>query len=1254
MNITVGDLELYSNRTVFVRNNASESLVDFLHSILNDLACPTDYNDYPVDIYFGSVDFELSNGLNSLEVSANGNSIINAGDTAEFGGFSFTQSDVTRIDDFENLLVPETTLYIDISVKGVAIDEADEQETTSANMSVNVKRYEIDKNPSTPFYSESNPLMIPSTNYAFNPSFTAIDLKRYTGLNSTTLVKSILNEADIPTLNINYEYVKNEFNGAGLYAPNNAQVIYEFNYPDDEDSEILVTLKSSYSVWVEAQDPVYDINIANAKDVNKIEANYQGSIPRGSHYEATFYFKKVFGAKPTFKITMRGVDITSTASDFVYGTTIESVTVNVDDVDGDIVITSELVPDVFVRWYDHNQPETTYRDFEIKEGYTIEENFNEELDNATVVIRTTKTNFEPMDFIEFCEFNRPYRLMMISNIVENKVNIVNYGEDLYDYQLMLCSLTKALERITLPSFSYTKPFEENRKKISDVIGIILNDYSPKIIVNGTKQSLYNFYSTFSFIYNTECPDMVFENMTLREALDQVLSVVNCICTVRWERVYNKFTIEAMWLNDQYGELTDNQLSHFQYPQENQSIEDYASETENNIHNIVPKLGTDNYTKVTEYLTFRNEEGVQVTTENMYLQTNYPIYDIDEFEIIQFRSNSDDDPDTPGDESENECYNMGFYIGYKEIMDAYNNWDPLHPFDIFPLGICEQQEYQLFPYVNRRYIVRYSRGNNKIIGWGDKYPVNPFGDTQPIWYYITLLARDVIPRSTANPNFFDTFGANVFKLSYYTLTENVRIKSGKLLPEPHQSTIVNNQSEGFVDMALQGTNFQDKVNRLGNRCKIWQGRFNKEDEIYIPHYGTSYNNYVVISVSKTYYNNFIAVKLTLTENYVNINYFTGINARKRSWNLVSINETVNKQLLDKWYCEFDFTRGTRTSSIDQWNGQVKFINNYLLTVFKGDVGTLDTFYLPTYAFIRTYDTYGHGSGGNPWLQVELNRYVSGRSIVFHFKSYDNFAGGKFLPQADAEVEAENYSEIASSFQNWARYTKDNGELTQNKYQIAIIDSQFKAPNLIVPEDGELYTDDEVFGFLDYTRIKPLTYLDQMGQSNLDKYAIYVAEINNHKDSKETIEFNIQFEYCSATSDIIVTPVLASRCRLVNSENLPTLKSYLSKRNHYLNDKYYYRGEDLEVTCEYIITERNKSSNNEFGIQIRNINEIDEQYKSLVITQVNSQTHMEEIVMVINNVRQHTTGPAWISLYLNMYRGDRDHKNYTTADMKNWTI
>ena len=118
--------------------------------------------------------------------------------------------------------------------------------------------------------------------------------------------------------------------------------------------------------------------------------------------------------------------------------------------------------------------------------------------------------------------------------------------------------------------------------------------------------------------------------------------------------------------------------------------------------------------------------------------------------------------------------------------------------------------------------------------------------------------------------------------YYTLTENIRAKTGKLLPEPHNSTVVNNQSAGFVDISLQGNNFQDKVNRLGNRAKILQGRFNKDESSLIPQYGMTYKNYVIIGVSKTYYNNFnsFAFECQVRQHLISRLHFYTFTARKR--------------------------------------------------------------------------------------------------------------------------------------------------------------------------------------------------------------------------------------------------------------------------------------------------------------------------------------------------------------------------------------
>ena len=1244
MNIIISDLELNFNRTIFVKGNVNEHLTDFLSNILDNLACPTDYNDHPTNISFSSVQFELINGQNSLIVYAGGHIEVAAGDVAYFSDFSFSNSDLTNINSFENVtLEPNSTLEIIISVTGVNTEEGvDEQETTSVDEEYHVEYFIIDTEPIATFYSESNPLMIPREGTTFTPNFWLINIMRFTGPNTNVAYEDITDTATINSLQINYEYVKNQFDGAGLIGAWGINgIVYEWEYAN----EVNVGLDKSYFVWVEAENVEYDIDLDDANDLISIEANYDNIIPRGANYHADLYFKTVNGKKLNFKVYVRGVDVTASSSNYDSLGENEHITVDILNVNGDIVIESSLQDKNYVRWYDHNQTATTFYNYQVKEGWTYQDNFSEELDNATIIIRTTKTDFQPLDMIELGNFGS--RTMIISSVIENKCNFIpkENNQELYDYVITLGSLTKCTERVTCPSFSYTKPFGVARKKISEVIEFVLNDYSPKIIVNGVKTNQYQFYDIYGFCNSTDCPDMTFEKLTLREVLDQLLSVVNCICTV--EIMNNYLTIIPMWLNDQRGKLTEEQLSHFKYPQENQSIEDYASETENDYHNIM----SDKYTLVTEYLHFTNEENTQITTNNMYLQTNYPIYDIKEFRMIQFRSDTPDNPDTDPDESQNTCYIKNFYLGLQEIEDAYNNFNPLDPntWNLIPCGVVESQEYQLLQYINRLAVVRYSRGDNKIVGWNDMYPTTLLGLTEhEVWWWTTFLARDVLNRT----NYFDTFAANTFKIQYYTLTENIRAKSGKLLPEPHNSTLINSQNSGFADMALQGNNFQDRVNRLGNRVKVLQGRFNKDEENLIPQLASNTGNLVVINRELTFFNNFIAVKLTLTENYVNINYFTGINARKRSWNLVNINETINKQLLDKWYCEFDFVRGNRVSPITTWGFQTRFINQALLSCFNESLQII-----PSYAFIRTSDTYK--KGGAPWIELELNKYVSGRSIIFHFKLFDNFSAGKFLLEFDDSGEYSNYSEGASSFQEYANYTTENGELTNNLYQIVIMDNNFinRTGHFVPYNEASGLKDSRVLDFLDYARQKPLTWLDEMNHSNIDPCVVYACDILNHKDSKESIEFNIQFEYCSATPDIIVTPLLAQRCKMVSSGATPALNYHLDTRNYYLNDKYYYHetGRDVNPdSINFIVANEGASANNKCTITVNN--EIQDSDKALIITQTTNIG--EEIVMVINNIREHTRGSVggtkYIDFYMNMYRDNRDHKNYTTADMKNWTI
>ena len=906
-----------------------------------------------------------------------------------------------------------------------------------------------------------------------------------------------------------------------------------------------------------------------------------------------------------------------------------------------------------LKWFSKKGPSEGILYQYIKDGVVYIDNFSEELDSATVVLtqQTQKLDFESFDLVELKLPNIGTKTMLINDIVENQINLEN---GLYEYTLTLMSLTKELERTILPNISITKPKQSDAKTIYNVINEILSDYSPKYIdVNrfGANPEFTDLYEIApDEIILGKCPDLQITKPTLRNAIDTVLSVKNSICYLNSDRY-----LRIMNLNSRKNEITLNE--YYNYQPENQSANDYAAESENNYNNVVPNNipGIKNDSIVSEYIGFRSEQMV-VNDENAVLITQNPIYDLKK--VLW-------------------CGTIHFIGEGSELYVVYNN--NRYTINIQNLGnlyyeidiakyIIESQLYNTLSYNEQLYYGYYSRGNNKIEGLlknTKMLGLNSITINNLLWNRIftdsSFLLQGAVKNELQNQvgspindsliqdiyvtndfdfelNFNNSYTASsMFKITYEAQNENIRMRSGKYLPETNQNNIiVDNPSEAYVDIKRQGELFNDKCNRLGNRVKIIQARF-PIDYKNIPQLSDYIGNHVLIRRELQFYDNYILFKGTLTENYVNINYFTGINARKRSWNIVSAGEAFDKELLDKWFCEFSFS-----------NKQKYTVDNLM---FNSDMALrlLNVFHHEHNAthfdhFLLSNGYTYQGENGNAWNYIELDMttYISGNSIIVNATTGDNYSAGT------------NIKELGSlgggNIENYCKYVDSNG--FANNFEIRLMSNLWitgygyydfynltNGSQVISGQDsGNRYDALKATSYNKPKALIPTYYYTEI----INETCLYAVNFSNHKDSREKIGFNIQFEFCSDTPNIILGEAFMERQELVNNGT-----GIYDRINFYGSPD------------EYKITEKTKKSNatiwlgqNENTIQT-DIDSLTASFRMIVDPQVGDVSYKSisvvgedgRLIMAVN------TSLRDITIYLNMLK-TRDRHKYVGSDLKTW--
>ncbi len=285
----------------------------------------------------------------------------------------------------------------------------------------------------------------------------------------------------------------------------------------------------------------------------------------------------------------------------------------------------------------NNNPET----YNIVEGSVFVENGNETLDSGTIILAQLKNkiDIEPYDvMIIYSDENSKYKINERRMCVDTYTcTQTSLDPAIYKYEITLFSETKLLEGILCPSLSITKlKLTSGARTIWFYLNQYLNEYGTKTKVNPNnlaKTNKFSYAPRVQEMFNVECPELQWNEPTLREVLTDLMMVKDCIPIVK------NNVIDYMYLGQNGNEITKEQRKDINYITETQSSQDYVSEIKMNVKNglnnpylsAVNSYGDKNApqsaTLLTEEIGYKNYDTYQLTTERLKLETQLPIWKI---------------------------------------------------------------------------------------------------------------------------------------------------------------------------------------------------------------------------------------------------------------------------------------------------------------------------------------------------------------------------------------------------------------------------------------------------------------------------------------------------------------------------------------------------------------------------------------------------------------------------------------------------
>lgn len=850
-----------------------------------------------------------------------------------------------------------------------------------------------------------------------------------------------------------------------------------------------------------------------------------------------------------------------------------------------------------------NHPEADTLDYSDVKVYKIDEApvftecYNETLDSGTVVIsnQLEKIDISPYDIVElFYDDNTRWKYMCVDSYTET-ITCVN--PKIYKYEISLFSETKQLEGIILPNLKITSIKGKAARSIWHYIRIYVNEYCPKIRIDNTFQTKFSFGNLQSKFNSIECPEMQWNTPTLREVLNDLMMVADCIPVIK-DSVLGYLdltkTTDTDWSDD---------ITHINSISRSKSSEDYISELQVDLKNVTNKTGDTFVTKI-EYVTLDiPDNDIVLTTNNMRLETQYPIYDLKSVKVMFPGGVRGQSPSTAifqrGWVSADLMNINGVNLIYEEKEWITKN---ILYNTLYPENLADWPKYQ-------NSTLYYTRGSNIISNFNNTTKFFLF--TEAFYQKICkIICQQNWPSYDYDHGDYEGISPRyynlLFKVEYETLQGCLFRASKGDYPE-HERIVIDNQTNSYVDSYAQGFLEYQKANRLGNEQLFINARFDLPlpQNIELIKIADTYEDTVIYQCQYQFYSDHVEVNAYSTKNYILREYFTGVKSKIRSWQIASGNEALTRHDLVKFYCEFSYIdhEELSISDLDDNNVALYFISP--LTTYSHDIlkSSLVRMEADGNRFVPENFYTTDFRPQTSYYCLDLVSRVTGNSLVFSFGFTDNFWVGQsvhttndygndipthgtgenkelYVRKNDIVVNSDtDYPHIADAsisgggvpFHQY-RYTDSYGEYTE-------IEAYFVTQTKIIPtyltdNSTEVYEDDVEVGdswydssnhrisdatqhYLYYIYQRPRVYQGNFKWNDVHSYdtsKIHV-KLAQHKDSQEIINVSTQFEFCSETNDICFGKEWLNRQQAVNTSDNSTsnymLKVYPSSSYDFKN-------------------------------------------------------------------------------------------------------
>ena len=779
--------------------------------------------------------------------------------------------------------------------------------------------------------------------------------------------------------------------------------------------------------------------------------------------------------------------------------------------------------------------------FQVEEGGVISLRKDETLDKATISLINvgSEIDIEPYDRVILNDEGG--RLPDMEMCVESYSEIqTGLNPVFFKYEIQLMSATKELEGVILPNLKITR-MPSQQRSIWYYMQQYLDEYCPKIRVGSSADEFlfedkYTLDSNFRSIFADVCPEMQWNEPTLREVLNDLAMVKDHIVRVVGNTI-SFLDLTATQIPNQTA------LNAINYQRRSQSSEDYVSAIRMNMQNVTnPAGGNQAHTTVAEVVHFTSNDSL-MTSNNFVLKTKYPIYAIKKLTMFfqvsaLFGQGNDEFQNASWYSADLMSCTLGENNGTGKVNNqrlVYESkeWEILKTkfkdFDVTPVS-----QFKDF----KNYTAYFTRGSNVIDGFrqttktvlmtyswfqyimaailGGKYPFYKDGQL------VQLVNR-----------VYGDYHTTFFAIEYETLQGLVCEVSKGDYPN-HPRVIVDGQTNSYIDSQAQGLLEYMKANRLGNKQKLINATY-RNGEAYsdMLKIGDSYDGRIIYSAEYSIYKFHVEFNGYATENWVLRNYYTGIKAKRRSWLIAQGEGVLTRHDLKKTHLQFDWSE--KKDRLYDGGVELYDLPTYFLSPLNGYVTPKPLLSVFVKAKISEspveYEPYSEDPYTDYRYVLDLSSRVVGNSVCFTFAFDDNYWAGKYIDRDETNIHYDGehhgallrYDDITGGTpMNNYRYTNLRGE------SLSLLCSFSSSKTLI---DQPLEGDSMNAGM-------ESTLADILALPLLDAGAIGGVEMRTNfdhvKDSQEITACTYQVEMCSADHTICFTSEFMRRQKCISKD------------------------------------------------------------------------------------------------------------------------